>query len=136
MLLLAEIRSLREQLEASIQSNNSLRQMLQKQLSASPQRQTPSARSPQHAVTQPQLDRSKVTVNATPDKGRSLSLESQNLQELRQYINSSFQFAETLLVKIMRITLEEHDSSGKVSEISLNLTTGREAWSLALFKQE
>ena len=119
MLLLAEIRSLREQLEASIQSNNSLRQMLQKQLSSSPERQTPTIRSPKHAVAQPQLDRSKVAVNASADKNRSLSLESQNLQELRQYINSSFQYAETLLVKIMRITLEEHDSSGKVSEISL-----------------
>ena len=116
MLLLAEIRSLREQLEASIQSNNSLRQMLQKQLSASPPRQTPTIRSPQHGVAQLQPDRAKVAVNATAGKDRSLSLESQNLQELRQYINSSFQYAETLLVKIMRITLEENDSNGKVSQ--------------------
>ena len=61
MLLLAEIRSLREQLEASIESNNSLRQMLQKQLSSSPQRQTPTARSPEHmaARTSPMVSPSK-----------------------------------------------------------------------------
>lgn len=51
MLLLAEIRSLREQLEASIQSNNSLRQMLQKQLSTSPQRQMTSSSSPEHVMS-------------------------------------------------------------------------------------
>ena len=58
MLLLAEIRSLREQLEASIQSNNSLREMLQKQLvSSSPQRQTLTDRSP--ARTSPKVSPSK-----------------------------------------------------------------------------
>ena len=64
MLLLAEIRSLREQLEASIQSNNSLRQMLQKQLSSSPQRQTPTTRSPDQGVvrTSPVVSPSKSSI--------------------------------------------------------------------------
>ncbi|CAB4033505.1 Hypothetical predicted protein, partial [Paramuricea clavata] len=130
-LLLAEIRSLREQLEASIQSNNSLRQILQKQLSSSPQRQTPPARSPEHVTARttpmvsPILDRSTATANSPSDKNRSLNLESQNLQDLRQYINSSFQNAESLLVKIMRITLEEHDSSGKLDELKKELESLR-----------
>ncbi|XP_028395073.1 myomegalin-like [Dendronephthya gigantea] len=129
MLLLAEIRSLREQLETSIQSNNSLRQMLQKQLSSSPQRET--VRSPEHAPSRtspllsPILDRSKSLQRSPVEKDRSLALESQSLQELRQYINSSFQSSETVLVKIMRITLEDVDSSGKLDELKKDLESLR-----------
>ena len=61
------------------------------------------------------LDRPTAAVNTSNDKLRSLNLESQSLQELREYINSSFQNAESLLVKIMRISLEE--PSSKVSKI-------------------
>ncbi|CAB4044951.1 Hypothetical predicted protein, partial [Paramuricea clavata] len=71
------------------------------------------------------LDRSTATANSPSDKNRSLNLESQNLQDLRQYINSSFQNAESLLVKIMRITLEEHDSSGKLDELKKELESLR-----------
>ena len=65
MLLLAEIRSLREQLETSIKSNNSLREMLQKQLTSSPQRQTQvPARSPEHSTLRnsPNVSPGKSTV--------------------------------------------------------------------------
>ena len=44
LLLMTEIRSLRKQLESSIQSNNSLRQMLQNQLLSPPRH--PESRSP------------------------------------------------------------------------------------------
>ncbi|XP_046843977.1 myomegalin-like isoform X2 [Xenia sp. Carnegie-2017] len=130
MLLLAEIRSLREQLETSIKSNNSLREMLQKQLTSSPQRQTQlPARSPEHSTLRnspnvsPVMGQSSTTSfdSSSSPKEKQLNFEASKLQELRRYIDSGYENVESLLVKHMRMDLGNSDRNSELDEMKKDL---------------
>ena len=58
-----------------------------------------------------------------------VAFESETLEELRQYVNTSFHNSESLLTKITRMTLEGQDKDGHV-RILFHTTCNRKPYNL------
>ena len=73
-------------------------------------------------------DRSAVLQNSSSvasgdDEEVKVVLQSETLEELRQYVNSGFHNSESLLIKMTRLTLEGHDKEGHVRSFVCSIFT-------------
>ena len=73
-------------------------------------------------------DRSPVLQNSSSvasgdDEEVKVVLQSETLEELRQYVNSGFHNSESLLIKMTRLTLEGHDKEGHVRSFVCSIFT-------------